>query len=234
MARKSVSRSRKRDLNNPDEFVSFWTKLFDFVTAHKVQVSCALGAFLIVLIIGAASLYFLKQSGERAFSLLQQGITKYEALLTTKGPDKAFKDTEEDFERIIKTYPQRQGGILARLYYAGMCYAAKDYDKAITLYKPLLAEFNDKPFFKNLVLNGLGYCYEAKKDYKTASDYFEMVAAAPDYPIKDEALFNLGEIYSDLGNKDKSVAAFKKILSDHPDSIYTEIVKEKISGDSKG
>jgi tetratricopeptide (TPR) repeat protein len=234
MAQKSVSRARKRDLNNPDEFISFWTKCYDFVIAHQVQVSCALGAFLLLLIIGGAWLYFLKQSENKAFSLLQEGIAKYQTLLKTESPDKAFKGAGEDFERIIKKYSQRRGGMLARLYYADMCYAAKDYDKAITLYNPLLEEFGDEPFLKNLVLNGLGYCYEAKKDYKTASDYFEMVAAAPGYPIKDEALFNLGEMYAALGKKDKSLTAFKKILSDHPESIYTEIVKEKISEGSKG
>jgi tetratricopeptide (TPR) repeat protein len=232
MARKSVSRSRKRDLNNPDEFISFWTKLFDFVTAHKVQVSCAFGALLVLLIIGAASFYYLRKSENKAFSLLQEGIVKYQSLLKTEGPDKALKGTEKDFERIINNYSQRQGGILARLYYADMCFSAKEYDKAITLYNPLLAEFKDEPFLKNLVLNGLGYCYEAKKDYKTASGYFEMVATAPDYPVKDEALFNLGEMYAAAGNKDKSIRAFKKILSDYPESIYTEIVREKLSKNS--
>lgn len=229
MAQKSVSRSRKRDLDNPDEFISFWTRLFDFVTAHKVQVSCAFGVFLILLIIGAASLYYLKKSENKAFSLLQEGIVNYQALLKTEGPDKALKGAEKDFERIINNYSQRQGGILARLYYADMCYAAKDYDKAIALYNPLLAELADKPFLKNLVLNGLGYCYEAKKDYKTASGYFEKVATSQDYPVKDEALFNLGEVYAAAGNKEKSMNAFKKILSDYPESIYTEIVREKLS-----
>jgi tetratricopeptide (TPR) repeat protein len=232
MARKSVSRSRKRDLNDPDEFISFWTKLFDFVTAHKVQVSCALGAFLILLIIGAATLYFLRQSENKAFSLLQDGIAKYQTILKTEGPEKAYKGAEKDFQQIIKNYSQRQGGILAKLYYADMGYAAKDYDKAISLYNPLLSELNEEPFLKNLVLNGLGYCYEAKKDYKRASGYFEMVATAQGYPMKDEALFNLGEMYAAIGNKEKSINAFKKILSDYPESIYTENVKEKISENS--
>jgi predicted negative regulator of RcsB-dependent stress response len=234
MASKSISRSRKRDLNNPDEFISFWTKAFDFATAHKVQVACVLGFFLVLLIAASAVLYFLKQSEDKAFSLLQQGIDKYQTLLKTDGPDKAYKDAGKDFEQIIKKYSERKGGELARLFYADMCYDAKDYDKAITLFNPLLADFNDQPFLKNLILNGLGYSYEAKKDYKTALGYFEMVATDQEYPIKDEALFHLGEIYAVIGDKDKSNNAFKKILSSHPESMYIEIVKEKIAEDLKG
>ena len=234
MAQKSISRSRKRDLNNPDEFISFWTKTFDFITAHKMQASCALGFFLVLLIVAVSVLYFLKQSENKAFSLLEQGIDKYQTLMKTEAPDKAYRDAGKDFEGIIKKYSERKGGKLASLFYADMAYDAKDYDKAISLSKPLLADFNDEPFLKNLVLSGLGYSYEAKNDYKAASGYFEMVATAQDYPIKDDALFNLGEMYAATGNIDQSKKAFKKILSDYPESMYTEIVKEKMLENSKG
>jgi tetratricopeptide (TPR) repeat protein len=234
MAQKSISRSRKRDLKDPDEFISFWTKTFDFITTHKMQVSCAFGFFLVLLIVVASVLYFLRQSENKAFSLLEQGIDKYQTLMKTEAPDKAYRDAGKDFEGIIKKYSERKGGKLARLFYADMAYDAKDYDKAISLYKPLLADFNDEPFLKNLVLNGLGYSYEAKKEYKAASGYFEMVATAQDYPVKDDALFNLGEMYAATGNIDQSKKAFKKILSDYPESMYTEIVKEKMLENSKG
>jgi len=233
MARKSISRSRKRDLNNPDEFISFWTKTFEYITAHKVQVSCVLGFFLVLLIVAASVIYFLKQSENKALSLLDQGIDKYQTLLKTEAPEKAYKDAGKDFAEIIKKYSNRSGGKLASLFYADMAYDAKDYDKAITLYTSLLTDFKNAPFLKNLVLNGLGYSYEAKKDYKTASRYFEMVATAQDYPIKDEALFNLGEIYAAIGKKDESKDAFEKVLSDYPESMYTEIIREKMAKASK-
>ena len=66
--------------------------------------------------------------------------------------------------------------------------------------------------------------------YITAAKYFEMIASVSDYSIKDEALFNLGEIYDALGDNVKSIDAFKEILSDHTGSIYTEIAKEKVAG----
>ena len=33
-----------------------------------------------------------------------------------------------------------------------------------------------------------------------------------------------------MGDNGKSIDAFKKILSDHSGSIYTEIAKEKVAG----
>jgi tetratricopeptide (TPR) repeat protein len=233
MAAKRISRARKRDLEDPDEFMTFWTKLFDYAAEHKVQVSCALTFLVVLIIVAAATLYYLKQSENKAFFLLQQGVAKYQTLMKAGNPNQAYLEAGKDFGLIMKKYSTRQGGKLARFMYADMCYAAGDYDKAIANFSKLLVGFNDEPFLKNLVLSSLGYSYNAKKDYKTSAKYFEMIVTTPDYTNKDEALFNLGELYAKIGEKDKSLDAFKKILSGHTGSMYTEIAKEKIAWQSK-
>ncbi|OEU68093.1 MAG: hypothetical protein BBJ57_13500 [Desulfobacterales bacterium PC51MH44] len=230
MAKKRISRSRKRDLNEPDEFITFWTKIFEFTSKYRVQFTCALGFIVALIIVVVGIVYFSKKSEDKAFALLQQGITKYQTVLQNNEPDKAYLDVEKDFQLILEKYSVRDGGKLAKFIYANICYNAKEYNKAIELYNKSLVDFNAEPFVKNLVLNGLGYSYKAKNDYKTAVKYFEMLASASDYSIKDEALFNLGGLYAAMGNNDKSMNAFKKILSDHSDSMYIEIVKERTAG----
>ena len=233
MAAKRISRARKRDLENPDEFITFWTRLFNIVTEHKIQFLCALTVFCVLIIVAAVTVYYLKQSENKAFFLLQQSVAKYQALMKAGDPSKAYQEAEKNFGVILEKYSNRKGGKLARLVYADICYDAGDYDKAIANFSKLLEDFNDEPFLKNLVLSSLGYSYNAKKDYKTSAKYFEMIVTTPDYNNKDEALFNLGELYAKIGEKDKSIDAFKKILSDHTGSMYTEIAKEKIAWQSK-
>ena len=48
--------------------------------------------------------------------------------------------------------------------------------------------------------------------------------------MKSDALFNLGILYAEIGLNDKSVEAFKKIVADHSDSVYYEVVRERLSG----
>lgn len=230
MAKKRISRSRKRDLATPDEFITFWTKSIDFAEKNKVTVSCALGLVMVLIVAVTGFLYFLKKSEDTASALLQQNIAQYQMLLKNSGSEKAYLAVGKDFQTMIEKYSGRTGGKHARLIYANICYSAKDYDTAIELYKTSLENFNAEPFIKNLIINSLGYSYTVKKDYKTAAKYFEMIMSTPDYSIKDEALFNLGEIYAALGDNVKSIAAFKEILSDHAGSIYIEIAKEKVAG----
>jgi len=173
---------------------------------------------------------FLKKSEDKAFALLQQGIINYQTELKNSTPEKAFLDVENDLQRVMDKYSNRAGGKLAGFIYANICYAAKDYDKAIELYNKSLINFNHELFIKDLILNGLGYAYLSKKDFKTAAKYFEIIASDPNYKIKDEALFNLGELYAAMGDQDKSTTAFKQIISDHSDSMYIELVKERVTG----
>jgi tetratricopeptide (TPR) repeat protein len=175
-------------------------------------------------------IYGIKKSEDKAFALLQQGINNYQTKLKTNTPETAYLDAKKDFQAIMDKYSNRAGGKLAGFIYANICYTEKDYDKAIALYHQSLSNFNGELFIKDLILNGLAYTYKAKKDYKSAAKYFEIIASEPDYTIKDEALFNLGEIYAAMGDHEKSITAFKQIISDHSGSMYTELVKERVTG----
>jgi tetratricopeptide (TPR) repeat protein len=54
--------------------------------------------------------------------------------------------------------------------------------------------------------------------------------ARDDQILRDEALFNLGVLYEKLGEMEKSEKAFNQIVSDFPDSMYINIIKERSAG----
>lgn len=230
MAKKRVSRSRKRDLDAPDEFITFWTKLFEFAKENKVKLSYALGFIVLLLAVISVMVFLSIKAENKSFSLLQQGINKYQMILKDSNPEKACLDVEKDFRLIIKKYSGKEGGKFARFFFGNMCYNAGYYDKAILLYTKSLQDFSDNPFVKNLVLGSLGYSYREKKDYSAAVKYFEMVVSMPGNSIKDEALFNLGGLYAEMGDSAMSISSYKKILAEHADSIYINIVKERLGG----
>lgn len=116
------------------------------------------------------------------------------------------------------------------MIYAGICFKGGDFDKAIALYTQASKDFENNPLYQPLIDSSLGYAYQAKKDSKTAADFFRKAAAAPDAVMPDQALFNLGLIYAKMGDKSKSTEAFKKIVSDYPESMYAQMAKAQITG----
>lgn len=223
--------TRKQLLKEPDEFITFFGRTVRWTTAHKKQIAIALGVVLAAgLLIGLLTL--LKNRGEdRAFALLNQANRKYEAALgEANDPGKAFEAVEKDFEHIVKEYSGYKGGQIARVEYANYSYKAGEYDKSLELYQKSLDDFGEDPTYGNFILSGLAYSYAAKNDRESSVRYFEKVAESDSRILKDEALFNLGRIYAELGKDEKSVSAYSKLASDFPDSIYIDLIKDQLKG----
>ena len=86
------------------------------------------------------------------------------------------------------------------------------------------------PFGCPFAAGSLGYAYEQQADYAKAVGYFKQLSSAPDTIMRAEALYNLGWLYDKLGQTDQSRQAYDAIISDHPDFIYIDLVKERMSG----
>jgi len=225
-----VSLARKRELEKPDEIIGSLRKLFAYIVNHGMQVAVCLGILLIAIIVFAAIQYFSKATESKAYTLLDQRMTRYNSLLTEKGPIKASQEVAEELESLLKEYPRTSAARFTEISLANVYYSAEEYDKAIALYKKAAAFFERNSLFRNLIYAGLGRCYDAKGNKPKAIEYFEMIIKDNGALLADEALFNLGRIYAEMGEHNKSSDAYKKIISGHGDSIYMAIARENAPG----
>ena len=230
MAKKRVSRSRKRQLETPDEFITFSSKLIEFGTVHKEKMLITGGVILALIVGFLGKQYYAERAENKAFALLGQSRAKYESIARRQSPVEAYIGVEKDFQQIVEKYSGREGGKIARIVFANVCFNGGDYDRAVGLYKLSLDDFNEIPFIRTIILNSLGHAYEKKKEYAAAIKHFEMALPEANPVMKSDALFNLGILYAEMGLNDKSEEAFKKIVSDHSDSLYYEVVRDRLSG----
>ena len=205
--------------------------MLKFVMAHKKQVGYGAGFIVALILIISGFRFFSNRAENNASALLQKGVIKYAMLIDAKTPpDKAYQDVSEDFKLILEKYGSKQAGKKSRLMYANICYAGGDYEKARELYKKALGDFEESPLIHLEILTSLGYVNGQLNDYSAAAEYFEKVAASSEQIMRDGALFQLGLVYEKLGESQKSKNAFETIVSDHQNSIYMDLAKEKIAG----
>ncbi|HSB03858.1 MAG TPA: tetratricopeptide repeat protein [Thermodesulfobacteriota bacterium] len=80
-----------------------------------------------------------------------------------------------------------------------------------------------QPFLYTRALLSQGKYEEALKETE------KILAASPRHPLEDEALFQMGLIYSQPGNPKrdygKSINYFKKLMKDYPQSSWSELAK---------
>ena len=222
--------TRKQLLKEPDEFITTTGRIIAWSRKYTRQVAYAAGAFFLFLVVITGYRYFSNNAENRAFFLLDQAVGNYEGKKTDTDTLAAYEDAKEDFEYIIRKYDNTGGGKLATVVFAGMSYDANEVDRAIQLYEAALTHFENEPTYQNFLWSGLGYAYEKKKDVHKAISCFEKIAGGDDPVVKDVALFNMGRLYHELGDTAKSLRAYERLTTEHTDSIYYQLAKEKVAG----
>ena len=227
---KKRKKTRKELLKEPDEFMTLTGKVIGFAVDHKTQLTYGLGIVLAAVIIISGIRFFSIRAESKAATMLSQSLTAYNDLKNQKTPEELYNAVSGGFQSIVQKYGGKDSGKLARLIYANICYDAGRYKEAIEFYNAALKDFEAHAMIRSQILNNLGYAHEQQKDYATAVGYFEKISEAPEQILRDEALFHLGRLYAKLGQPEKSKAAYQKIVSDYPDFIYIDMVKEKVAG----
>lgn len=222
--------SRKQLLKEPDEFLTFSRKTLNYMMGHKKQLAAIAGGILLVLIIFAVVQYLGYRSENQAFARLSQIWGRYEAALEEKTAAEAYGTVAPDFQELLDGYGNTEAGKMGRVMYANIAYEAGESDQAVAMYEQALASYKGDPDLRNLILSGLGYAHEQQEAYGESVSYFERITAGESAVLKSEAYFNLGRIYQLLNEPGKSRAAYEKILSDYSDSIYAEMVKDRLAG----
>ncbi len=228
MAKKKVT--RKQLLKEPDEFLTWSSHAMEWAKKHQTLVITGVSVIFSVALLLAGIQFFSQRSENRAFTLLDRDMALYQQTLAAKGAAQALHSVAEDFDTLLKDYSKDTAAKVGRMVYAGICFKGGDVDRAIALYTQASKEFQNNPLYQPLIDTSLGYAYQAKKDFKTAAGFFRKAAAAPDAVMPDQALFNLGQIYAKMGDKTRSIQAFKKIVSDYPNSMYVQMAQARITG----
>jgi tetratricopeptide (TPR) repeat protein len=228
MAKKRVT--RKQLLKEPDEFITFTGKLIQFSRQYSKELTYVVCAFFIIVTALTAFRFFSNRAEDTASNLLSQAMQKYETLRNDTDAGQAFAEAKPDFEYILEKYANKHAGKMAGVIYANLSYEAGETDIAIQLYEKALDDTAEGGGYRNLILSSLGYAYEQKRDIQAAVTYFERIADNENPVAKDVALFNLGRLYEEMGESQKSQAAYNRLVSEFQDSVYYELVAEKLVG----
>ncbi|MGD2097178.1 MAG: tetratricopeptide repeat protein [Desulfobacterales bacterium] len=222
-------KSRKELLKKPDEFITLTGKTIAIARDYQNHITYTLLAIVAIGLIFLGYRFFAQRAETKAFSMLQKAQSVYQQQKAASSAKEAYNKVSPVFQDIIKKYGGKAGGKLARVIYANISYEAGQYENAAALYKQSLNDFQDNSAVYNLILNSLGYAYLQMKDTQNAAVYFELAAKQTDSLVREDALFNLGWVYQNMGEAAKSQQTLEQILDDYPDSLYFDMVQEELS-----
>jgi predicted negative regulator of RcsB-dependent stress response len=217
----------KQELEGPDIFQSSIEKITDYISENRTRFYVIVTAIISAVIIAFAIYFYWSNYQSSAVELYDKAQT-YIAKPNVKPED--TKDSIVILKELIDKYPYSWSARMARYHLGNIYYNLDDLDNAISSYKGYISSTtSDNAGITFLALTSLGYCYEAKKDFKSALSSFEDAQKSNNTGFESMAYSNIGRIYELLNDKKKALENYQNALLRTIDPSMALFLKRKIS-----
>jgi tetratricopeptide (TPR) repeat protein len=222
--------SRKKLLNEPDEFISTTGNVIQFLKTHQRQVVLVSTIALIVVAVVAGGFAYLRWQEGKALVLQGQAMQMYQDAYRTSmenpaaGKKEDYQKALDKFKESLSVYSRGRTGQISEIFIGHCHYSLKEYDQAQAAYAKCL----DGPF-RNLALNGRAYIFEARGDYQKALETFEKNVEDRNQPYQVESMLGAARCYEALKQRPKALEIYEKALAQAPQSTMAEFIRWKVS-----
>lgn len=217
----------KKDLEGPDAFQTTVEVIRDYISENRKRfysIVSAIGVAVVVTI--GIYMYWshYQYSAKEMYAKAQKNIA-----INVETPE-AIEGNIKIYKELIDKYPHSWSARMAHYHLANIYYNAGQYDSAIADYhKFISSRISDKAGIKFLALTSIGYCYEAKKDFKSALEYFEKAQKSKNSGFESVAFSNIARIYEQMNDKKNALEYYNKALEKATDSSKAIYIRYKIS-----
>jgi predicted negative regulator of RcsB-dependent stress response len=217
----------KKELEGPDVFQSGIEKITDYIAENKTRFRVIVAAASLVIIIAVGIYFYWNNYQVSALGLYAKA---QDNLVKNVEKPEAIKDSIPIFKELIDKYPQSWSAKIAWYHLGNIYYSQGDLDNAITSYKSYISSAAaDNAGIKFLALTSLGYCYENKKDFKSALSYFEQAQKSNNTGFEAIGYRNIARIYEQMNDKKKALENYQSALQKTTDPSMSLFIKHKIA-----
>jgi tetratricopeptide (TPR) repeat protein len=219
----------KKDLEQPDAFQEAFGKFLDFARENRQKLYTTAGALALVIVLGAGYLFYTasyeKDAGKLYFDARLKVMRADPMGMGLAGPEmvKAFTD-------VVEKYPSSDAAQGARYELGGLYFYVGDYDRTIQAYRAFIDNASKKDIRTIYALFGIGYAYEAKKEYDKALETFtRVVESNPGNVFEGLSYRNIARVYEEMNDRGKAMDYYKKALEKTKDPTASSLLKRKIA-----
>ena len=220
----SDQQSRKKLLNEPDEFISTSQHVWLWVTGHRTRAAAIAGGVVGAILLAVAVKAFIDHSRQSRSESVSAAVTRY----GNAADGKPRADLLPELSGLAKKYAGAPEGKVARFFEAGALDASGDTDKAREAYRELAAA---KDAGELAPLAGVALAYlelaQGKDDAALAS--FKSLLEAKDAAIpRAQIMLEIATLHEKRGKTAEALEVYRELVASHPDGSWSAEVKERL------
>jgi len=236
-----LARLTRHEILKEDKFMQTLEEIRDFFLAKRRQILTGFGIGALITLAVFGLYYYSAHENEKAKDQLSQALRIYEApVVAANQPqnvgstdEPSFKTSSEkyekalgEFQKVVKEYPSRASGKIAR-YYAGLCLnSLKRSSEAIAMLEPLSKEKSD---YGALGQSALAAVYESSGDLaKSVVIYQQIVNSASPVTPKNVSLMHLARLYEEQNRTTEAAKTYQQVVKDFPESPFVTEAEQKL------
>jgi len=221
------SKATKQEITEPDKIQVLLGRIADYVLTHKRNIAMATTIAVAVFVLIGGWAYYRQTEETKAMNLYNKAVMDT-IRIRMASPDATA--AVKPLQGIIDKYPSTEAAMLAQYRIGNTWLNVGQIDAAMKAYQAYLKDKSGENELTVLVYNGLGYCYEAKKDYKNAIlQYEKALNAKAGKPFAGDILTNLARTYEAMKDNKKAIEYYQKSLDKTQDPAMKLIIGRKIA-----
>ena len=210
-----------------DALITTYVKLTTFYENNKKNISIAVTALVVMIIVSVVYVKNRNDSNVRAMTQLGEVFSIYDNGQYQVAIDGVPERNIPGLRSIVDNYGNSRSGDIARFYLANAYFYLGKYEEALKHYE----DFG--PGDELLVVSryaGIAACYESLGRHKEAADSFEKAATKYAKDVNAaENLNNAARNYAQAGEKEKAIDLYKRLKKNYPTSTYSREADRYIS-----
>ncbi len=220
MARSSLKRISRKDIRQPDQFVTLSRRIYRLIFDEYRTQSIIAASILLAVVLGVWGWSIHSTTQNR---LAAASYSRAVALYHTKRYSEALKA----FSDLVQNYRSTTYGRFGQVYQANVYIALKQPALAASVLQDLINREKTDSFVRQVALVTLADSQEAQGQWQQAAQNFGE-AEKLQGPFKEEALLGKARTASNGGNLKEALASYRQYLSSRPDSERTTEVALRI------
>ena len=190
----------------------------------------ALAALVVLGLIGIGGWTWYRAQQAQGAAALAAAVELTQKALAPGATPETRAEAIQALEAVIAQHPRYAGLPEAAYRLGNIRYDAREYAAARGAYQIALAK-GATGTVRGLAAAGIGYTWEAEKDYAKAQSAFEAALAGlgPKDFLYEGLLLDVGRTQEFGGRRDAALETYRRLLKDWPDSRRADDVRTRIA-----